>query len=181
MSDRSAGDGLFARGQRERQLKIKIAAATILCLMLAAFFTVLQAQPAARYLQAPAPPSDADSRSVWDGVYTNEQADRGHSVYHSQCEVCHGETLLGGDEVPPLAGPQFLANWNGLTVGDLFERIRKSMPANDPGKLSSQQNADVLAYLFSFNEFPAGKMELPHDAELLKQIRIEATKRHDDK
>lgn len=164
-------------------MKIKIPAAAFLCLMLAAFFTVLQAQPADRRGQGSAPLPDANSRSVWDGVYTSEQADRGHSVYHSQCEVCHGETLLGGDEVPPLTGPQFLANWNGLTVGDLFERIRKSMPANDPGKLNSQQNADVLAFIFSFNEFPAGKAELPHDAELLKQIRIEATKpgRHDDK
>ncbi|PYU21778.1 MAG: class I cytochrome c [Acidobacteria bacterium] len=114
---------------------------------------------------------------------TNEQADRGHSVYHSQCESCHGETLAGGDEVPPLSGAQFLANWSGLAVGDLFERIRKSMPANDPGRLTSQQNADVLAYLFNFNMFPAGKSELAHDAQLLKRIRIEATKpdHHNDK
>ena len=119
---------------------------------------------------------------MWDGVYTAEQAERGHSVYHSQCEVCHGESLTGGDEVPPLAGPQFLSSWNGLTVGDLFERIRKSMPANDPGKLTAQQNADVLAYLFSFNMFPAGKTELPPDVQLLKQIRIEASRpdRHSD-
>jgi hypothetical protein len=119
---------------------------------------------------------------VWDGVYTAEQSGRGHSVYHSQCETCHGETLAGGDEVPPIAGGQFLANWNGLTVGDLFERIRKTMPLNDPGKLTAQQTADVLAYLFDFNMFPAGKTELPHEAEVLKQIRIEATKpdRHPD-
>ena len=124
---------------------------------------------------------------MWDGVYTDEQADRGHSVYHSQCEVCHGESLTGGDEVPPLAGAQFLANWNGLTLGDLFERIRKSMPLNDPGKLTAQQNADVVAYLLKFNDFPVGKVELPHQAEALKQIRIESTKpeskpdHHDDK
>ena len=113
----------------------------------AASFAVLQAQPKSHPPQAPSPSSDGESRSVWDGVYTEEQAERGHSVYHQQCELCHGDTLLGGDEVPPLSGAQFLANWNGLTVGDLFERIRKSMPANDPGRLTSQQNADVLAYL----------------------------------
>jgi hypothetical protein len=84
--------------------------------------------------------------------------------------------LTGADEVPPLAGGQFLANWNGLSVGDLFERIRKTMPLNDPGKLTARQNADVLAYLFDFNMFPAGKAELPSQAEVLKQIRIEATK-----
>ena len=163
-------------------MMIKIQAGASLCLILAAFF-VFQARSARSSPQGAPPPSSSDSRSVWSGVYTDEQAERGHSVYHSQCAVCHGESLTGGDEVPPLAGPQFLSSWNGLTVGELFERIRKSMPANDPGRLTSQQNADVLAYLLSFNMFPAGKAELPHDAELLKQIRIEATKpgRHDDK
>lgn len=165
-------------------MNVKITNVTFLGLTVAISLIALHAQPAPRRpMQTASPSSDAGSRSVWDGVYTSEQADRGHSVYHSQCEVCHGDSLLGGDEVPPLAGAQFLANWNGLSVGDLFERIRKSMPANDPGKLTSQQNADVLAYLFSFNMFPAGKAELPHDVELLKQIRIEAAKpdRHDDK
>jgi S-disulfanyl-L-cysteine oxidoreductase SoxD len=161
----------------------KIAAATFFCLTLAAVFAILHAQPAAGLPRGTPPPSDSESRSVWDGVYTDEQAQRGHTVYHSQCEVCHGEALAGGDEVPPLAGAQFLANWNGLTVGDLFERIRKSMPANDPGRLTSQQNADVLAYLFSFNMFPVGKEELPHEVGSLKQIRIEATEpdRHKDR
>jgi mono/diheme cytochrome c family protein len=160
-----------------------IAPAALLCLTVVASFAVLQAQPAKHPQEGPPASSGEASRSVWDGVYTNEQAGRGHSVYHGQCEVCHGETLAGGDEVPPLAGPQFLSNWNGLTLGDLFERIRKSMPANDPGRLTRQQNADVLAYLLVSNQFPAGKTELPPDAELLKQIRIETTKpdRHDDK
>jgi len=162
---------------------MKTAAAAFFCLMAAAWFLVLQAKPSALQQQSPSPSSDEASRSVWDGVYTNEQADRGHSVYHSQCESCHGETLAGGDEVAPLAGAQFLANWSGLTVGDLFERIRKSMPANDPGRLTSQQNADVLAYVLAFNTFPPGQTELPPAVELLKQIRIEATKpdHHNDK
>ena len=156
-------------------------------LAIAAFFAVLQAKPAAHPPQGTSPSSGEASHSVWDGVYTEEQADRGHSVYHSQCDVCHGESLTGGDEVPPLAGPQFLANWNGLTLGDLFERIRKSMPLNDPGKLTSEQNADVISYLLKFNNFPAGKMELAHEAAVLKQIRIESIKpetkpdHHDDK
>jgi mono/diheme cytochrome c family protein len=129
------------------------------------FYSALRAQ------EAP-----SGSRSVWDGVYAQEQADRGHSFYNQYCASCHGDMLAGGEVAPPLAGGDFLANWNGLTVGDLFERIRRSMPQNDPGRLSRQQNADVLAYMLSFNKFPAGKTELAHDTELLKQIRIEATK-----
>jgi mono/diheme cytochrome c family protein len=118
----------------------------------------------------------AASRSVWDGVYTEEQAQRGEALYARECARCHGDTLTGGESAPPLTGGDFLANWNGLTVGDLFERIRTSMPADRPGTLSGERNADILAHVLRANQFPAGKAELGHQVEILKQIRIEATK-----
>jgi mono/diheme cytochrome c family protein len=116
------------------------------------------------------------SRSVWDGVYTDEQAQRGQAVYSRECAACHGAALTGGEEAPPLTGGGFTANWNGLTAGDLFERIRISMPADRPGHLNREQIADVLAHIFKVNEFPAGKNELEHQVEWLKQIRFEATR-----
>jgi S-disulfanyl-L-cysteine oxidoreductase SoxD len=115
-------------------------------------------------------------RSVWDGVYTEEQAKRGEALYEKQCSTCHGDKLAGRESAPPLTGGAFMANWNGLTLGDLFERIRRTMPQDSPGKLSRQQNADVLAYVLSFNKFPVGKTELYRQAEMLKEIRFEAAK-----
>lgn len=116
----------------------------------------------------------AESRSVWDGVYTEEQAKRGETLYNKECASCHGDTLIGAGGASPLTGGTFLSNWNGLTVGDLFERIRKTMPQGSLGKLTKQQDADVLAYILSFNKFPAGKTELPRQVEFLKEIRLEA-------
>jgi mono/diheme cytochrome c family protein len=116
------------------------------------------------------------SRSVWDGVYTEEQATRGEEIYRKECASCHGDTLVGGGGAAPLTGGTFLSNWNGLTVGDLFDRIRKTMPQGSLGKLTKQQDADVLAYLLSFNKFPVGKTELQKQVEFLKEIRFEATK-----
>jgi mono/diheme cytochrome c family protein len=113
---------------------------------------------------------------VWDGVYTEEQAKRGEEMYRKECASCHGDTLVGGGGAAPLTGGAFLSNWNGLTVGDLFERIRKTMPQGSLGKLSKQQDADVLAYLLSFNKFPSGKTELQKQVEFLKEIRFEANK-----
>lgn len=84
--------------------------------------------------------------------------------------------MNGGEEAPPLTGSAFVANWSGLTAGDLFERIRLSMPEGRPGTLSRQQNADILAYMLSVNQFPAGKTELPRDTDRLKQIRFLAEK-----
>jgi S-disulfanyl-L-cysteine oxidoreductase SoxD len=121
-------------------------------------------------------PAAADSRSVWDGVYTDDQAKRGELVYRKECAACHGAILTGGESAPALTGGAFLSNWNGLTLGDLFERIRKTMPQTSPGKLTRQQNADVLAFVLSVGKFPTGKTELPKQPEFLKEIRFEAMK-----
>jgi mono/diheme cytochrome c family protein len=117
------------------------------------------------------------SRSVWDGVYTADQASRGQPLYNKHCASCHADTLMGGEMSPPLVGGEFLSNWNGLTLGDLFERIRTTMPQNNAGKLSREVNADITAYILSVNRFPAGKTELPHAAEFLRDIRIESEKK----
>jgi mono/diheme cytochrome c family protein len=113
---------------------------------------------------------------VWDGVYTPEQAARGSAVYANNCASCHGSALNGGESAPPLTGGEFFSNWNGLTVGDLFERIRISMPADGPGRLTREQDADTLAYMLSVSQFPAGKTELEHQTEVLKQIRLDSNK-----
>jgi mono/diheme cytochrome c family protein len=113
-------------------------------------------------------------RSVWDGVFTAEQATRGQTRYAELCASCHGDTLAGGESAPPLAGGEFLSNWNTLTVGDLFDRTRSTMPQNKPGSLNREANAEIMAYLLSANQFPAGKEALPQGSEVLKEIRIEA-------
>jgi len=120
--------------------------------------------------------SSPPGRSVWDGVYTAEQAKRGGPLYAQHCSSCHGTTFEGGEMAPPLAGGEFMAGWDGLTIGDLFERVRISMPQNAPGSLSGQQNADILAFMFSSNKFPAGQTELPKEAGILKQIKFEVKK-----
>ena len=120
--------------------------------------------------------ADDGARTTWDGVYTDDQAARGRPLYNRECASCHAETMTGGEMAPPLAGGEFLSNWNGLTVGELLDRMRNTMPLNKPKSLSRQSNADILAYMFSMSRFPAGKTELPTDAEMLRQIRVEAQK-----
>ena len=114
------------------------------------------------------------ARSVRDGVYSGEQAKRGNALYAQQCASCHGAELAGAEITPALVGGAFTSNWDGLTLGDLSERIRISMPADNPGKLGRQQVADLLAFILSVNQFTAGNAELPRETELLKQIKFEA-------
>src|SRR5689334_5422041 len=112
----------------------------------------------------------AEGPSVWDGVYTAEQAKRGETAYLQACASCHGPALDGGDMTPPLVGGAFTSNWNDLTVGELFDRIRTTMPLDNPGRLSRLQTADVIAYLLEANGWPAGASALASDAGALHQI-----------
>jgi hypothetical protein len=71
-------------------------------------------------------------------------------------------------------GLEFLGNWNTLSIGDLFDRVQTTMPADSPGSLSPQQTVDIEAYVFKLNKMPAGATELPTDQAALKQITIES-------
>jgi len=126
-----------------------------------------------RYKQDP--PAQT-SKSVWDGVYTEDQAKRGGALYKQWCASCHGPELEGGEMAPGLVGGGFTSNWNGLTVGDIFDRTRTTMPQDSPGALSREQVADVTAFILSMNKFPAGSTELATQSEMLKQIKFEAAK-----
>ncbi len=110
------------------------------------------------------------ARFVGDGVYTKAQADRGKAAYTQRCALCHGAELNGGNESPPLTGPGFLAKWSARSVGDLFENIRATMPADKPGSLDRPAVADVVAEILAANHFPAGNDELGPQPETLKRI-----------
>lgn len=124
--------------------------------------------------------------SVWSGVYSDAQAERGRVVYTRSCARCHGKYLEGVHEPPPpdvevpeayrkpaLADWQFRRNWNGLPLGDLIERIRISMPQEKPGSLPRALIVDVSAYMLRQNGYPSGPTELPADVTLLNAIAFD--------
>jgi cytochrome c553 len=116
------------------------------------------------------------TRSVWDGVFTEEQATHGAALYEAHCGSCHGATLAGHESAPPLNTQHLLGNWDGLTLGDLLDRIRITMPQNAVGTLSGQEYADVLAFVLRFDKFPAGKVKLSRSVDALRDIRFEAAR-----
>jgi len=111
-----------------------------------------------------------ETGTVWQGVYSAAQSERGAAVYKQSCGTCHGENLAG-DIGPTLTGP-FWSIWEGRTAADLLKTIRTTMPADAPESLKPQEYADVVAYLFSVNKFPAGEKELPVDQAALESIKI---------
>jgi cytochrome c len=132
----------------------------------------VESEPPAKAVSRTVSAAPQAARTTNDAVFTAEQAKRGEVLYQFICAPCHGAALTGIEAAPPLAGTTFSASWSGAPVGDLFERIRISMPQDKPGSLGRQQAADVVAYILSFNKAPAGQTELPGDAEVLKTITI---------
>lgn len=118
-------------------------------------------------------------QSVWDGVFTDDQARRGEAHYARSCESCHGADLSGNpvDEIPALAWDAFLLHWNDRTIKDLYDSIKRSMPQDKPGSLNARAYADVVAYLLQVNKFPSGTKELGLNPDVLANIVIERTKK----
>ncbi len=118
----------------------------------------------------------AQGKTVWDGVFTEEQAKRGEAAFMKECSSCHGNDLAGDGFAPALAGSDFISNWNELSVGDLYDRIRISMPPNGPSGVTPAAKADIVAHIMNSNKWPAGKTELEPKTEVLKGIKIEMKK-----
>jgi mono/diheme cytochrome c family protein len=112
--------------------------------------------------------------TVWDKVYTSEQATRGKDAYMAECSACHSEDLGGSGYAPALKGNDFVFAWNDKTVGDFFERIRRLMPPDNPGSLPPDRYRDIIAFVLHENQYPEGDHELSSDVAALRQIRITA-------
>ena len=114
----------------------------------------------------------AQDQTIWDGVYTEEQAARGQRTYDQECAACHLDDLMGDGIAPSLIGSAFFFRWSELSMGDMYTAIRTTMPQGAPASLSPSGYADISAYMLQRNDVPAGSMELPSDTDDLEAIMI---------
>jgi len=104
--------------------------------------------------------------SVWSGVYTTGQAERGKATFDLNCSRCHNSDLSGSDRGPTLVGDKFLANWTNGSLEALFNFIRDSMPQGNASTVTETSKMDVLAYMLQRNSIPPGATELTANAGL---------------
>ena len=114
-------------------------------------------------LCAPLGPGQERSRTTQDGVYTAKQAERGKESYRQACSGCHALDWYRGDAMKP---------WAGAPLDNLYDLIATTMPQSNPGSLKRREYVDLLAYILSLNDMPAGSEELPVSAEALKKIVV---------
>ena len=122
------------------------------------------------------PVGHGQSKTVWDGVYSQAQAKRGEGLYSQQCASCHGPDLKGKEDLKPdpapsLTGADLGIDFNDLPLDALADRIRTTMPKGKGNTLSREQVADVVAFILSKNGMPAGKSDLPPTADAQKSIQ----------
>jgi mono/diheme cytochrome c family protein len=110
-------------------------------------------------------------RTVWDGVYSRDQAERGRKAYEQSCGYCHRDNLEGGGEGPALVGSPFALRWRDHSLADVFTTIQDTMPKDDPATLTPQTYVDILSYLLQANGAPSGSAELPADLHRLAEIK----------
>ena len=122
--------------------------------------------------------ADGDLVFVWDGVFTEVQADRGRTAYSGACGLCHGRRLNGAPDdpdmrsTPPLARARFLRIWDGRSLATLFEYTLATMPEDNPGSLTDDEYVDIIAYMLSVGGMPAGADELRPDPRRLARVVI---------
>jgi mono/diheme cytochrome c family protein len=99
----------------------------------------------------------AGSRTVWDGVYTDAQAERATVAFSQSCSRCHTLEAQGNS---PLSGEKFWEGFTQRTVEDLLTYVRTNMPNGNGGSLPAATYNDLVALILKSNGFPTGAVEL---------------------
>jgi mono/diheme cytochrome c family protein len=116
-----------------------------------------------------------DTKTTSSGVFTEEQAKKGEAAYQRVCASCHGADLHSTEpEAPDLTEGSFKFGWQGKTIAERFDTIRKTMPPQRAGSLDDQTYLDIVTYILRFNNVPGGNQALQPNLDRLKQIVISA-------
>lgn len=95
------------------------------------------------------------------GTTAAAQVEDGAELYGRYCADCHGADGSGSAQAPALVGPGALAldppaaaehrQVQFGTAHDVFAWVADNMPADDPGSLSGEQYAAILAFALTAN------------------------------
>src|SRR5262245_46056848 len=106
--------------------------------------------------------------TVWDGVYTAAQSQRGQAAYAQYCISCHKADLAGIEGA--MKGDFFMERRREDTLDTLYLDRKATMPRGRPGSLPDQTYVDISSDILRHNEMPSGAAELKPD--LLDKIDV---------
>jgi alcohol dehydrogenase (cytochrome c) len=105
--------------------------------------------------------------SVSEGVFSAAQVARGARVFAQHCSECHATENYSGQSLQ--------AKWGSFSLGDIYQDISLSMPPVNPGGLSPEDYASIVAYLLSESGYLPGDetATLPGDRFQLQRYVID--------
>ena len=121
------------------------------------FFAVAGVWSVTVLVSAQAPPA---GKTVWNGVYTDAQAERARATFDSICTRCHTLEPGGNTRGGALSGDKFWTAFTQKSVGDLLDFVSKNMPNGNGGSLPASTYNDLVALILKSNGFPAGTVEV---------------------
>lgn len=105
----------------------------------------------------------ASAQTVRATPFSAQQSAAGRALYPQQCAACHGAALEGTEAGPALRGQAFMSKWANKSFSELFEATRRTMPVTQPGRLSREQYAGLLAHVMESNGLVASAIALDVD------------------
>lgn len=116
---------------------------------------------------------DTSERTIWDGVFTEEQSAAGKVTYRANCSSCHGPTGRGSSGGPALSGAALYSNWEDTTLLDWYTFAHSAMPPSGPGTSGSPQDyVNIMAHILDLHGADAGESQLVYNEESLGNIFI---------
>src|SRR5689334_14470335 len=112
-----------------------------------ALFTMAAVALLAATAARPTGASAAQATSTSDGVYTEAQAETGRELYARVCAQCH--------QPAKFTGAEFMRAYGGKPLTEI-DAAMAEMPMDNPGTLSRDDVAALIAYFLSMNKYPAG-------------------------
>lgn len=96
------------------------------------------------------PASLAQDKDTSEGVFNQAQATTGEQTYEANCAACHDLKFF--NDIWPY--------WQGKALIDFYYRVVAEMPSDNPGSLSDPEYTDIIAYILSEMDYPAGTAAL---------------------
>lgn len=107
---------------------------------------------------------DTVTQTIWDGVYTTDQSERGARIARRSCYACHSQAEWSRGDL--------VTRWEGEPLLELYRVISDNMPLDAPGNLAEAEYFEIIAFMLYLNGAPPGKVSLSRETASTRAIAI---------
>jgi mono/diheme cytochrome c family protein len=110
--------------------------------------------------------------TVWSGVYSKTEAERGKQAYTQLCSRCHGTEMKGGLTAPGIIGVKFFDRWHDLRLADVVAYIQAAMPREHEFYVPADSARAIVGLMLQESGVPPGREPMAADVKIQREILI---------